>query len=231
MKEVKSLNKNKICFIACVNNDKIYKESLYYINNLNVPDGYKVEFAVIRNASSMTQGYNEAMAKSDAKYKVYMHQDVFIINKNFILDMMDIFRSDDRIGLLGLAGANKLSPNCIWWESKEKRGRVYDTHCGNMGIISFGEPNAQINDVKVVDGILMATQYDVHFRSDIFDGWHFYDISQSMEFIRQGYRVVVPTPEKPWCIHDCKITKIGIDYEHYRKIFINEYSKDLLYDK
>lgn len=32
------------------------------------------------------------MRESDDKYKVYLHQDTFIINKNFIYDIIDIFK-------------------------------------------------------------------------------------------------------------------------------------------
>ena len=36
----------------------------------------------------MTSGYNNAMKKTDAKYKVYLHQDVFILNHNFLMDIL-----------------------------------------------------------------------------------------------------------------------------------------------
>ena len=70
----------------------------------------------------------------------------------------------------------------------------------------------------------MATQHDVPWREDLFQKWDFYDVSQSMEFRRRGYQVVVPYMEKPWCIHDDGI----LNLEHYygeMDIFREEYYK------
>ena len=85
---MKHMNEKKICFIICVNNDTYEQEQMRYLNRLIVPDGYEMEILSIREAKSMTSGYNEGMHASDAKYKVYMHQDVFIVNKNFIADLL-----------------------------------------------------------------------------------------------------------------------------------------------
>ena len=37
------MNDRKICFIACVNNDKYEQEMLKYINHLQIPEGYNIE--------------------------------------------------------------------------------------------------------------------------------------------------------------------------------------------
>ena len=78
-----TMDQNKICFIICVNDDLFFQECVNYIHWLEVPEGMEVEVLEIREAKSMTSGYNEGMSSSNAKYKVYMHQDVFIINKYF----------------------------------------------------------------------------------------------------------------------------------------------------
>lgn len=77
-------DKQKIAFIICVNDETEYEECRYYIEGLNVPDQYSVDIISIREAPFMTAGYNCAMRDSDAKYKVYLHQDVFIKEKDFI---------------------------------------------------------------------------------------------------------------------------------------------------
>lgn len=86
---------NKICFITCVNNERVYEESLIYIKNLNIPEGFVVEYRALRNQKSITSAYNFAMKDCDAKYKVYLHQDVFIINKNFIFDILEVFNNEN----------------------------------------------------------------------------------------------------------------------------------------
>ena len=47
----------------------------------------------------------------------------------------------------------------------------------------------------------MATQYDIPWREDLFQGFHFYDVSQSLEFQRAGYLIGIPNQANLWCIH------------------------------
>ena len=89
------MNNNMFCFIACVNNEVLYKESLLYISKLEIPKGYSIECCAVRNAGSITAGYNTAMTESDAKYKIYMHQDINILNKRFLIDLLEIFENDE----------------------------------------------------------------------------------------------------------------------------------------
>ncbi len=221
------MNENKICFISCVNDHQLYKESLYYINQLEIPEGYEIECIRVEDATSMTQGYNKAMKESDAKYKVYLHQDVYIINKSFIRDVLDVFNSNDEIGMLGMAGAKTIPTNGVWWESAHKYGEVYESHTGKMELLQFNKVTNNYEEVKVIDGLIMITQYDIPWREDIFDGWHFYDVSQSVEFTSKGYRVVIPEQDEIWCIHDCGILNVKNGYEHYRDVFLEEYSRKI----
>ena len=77
------VNDKKICFIACVNNERLWKECLVYIDRLIIPEGYKVDVLAVWDAKSIAAGYNEGMQASDAKYKIYLHQDVFITDLYF----------------------------------------------------------------------------------------------------------------------------------------------------
>ena len=73
------MDDKKICFIMCVNDAALMDEAIYYLNRLEVPEGYVTDLLTIEGAPSMAEGYNEGMRSSDAKYKIYLHQDVFII--------------------------------------------------------------------------------------------------------------------------------------------------------
>lgn len=46
--------------------------------------------------------------------------------------------------------------------------------------------------------------------------------SQSEEFLKAGYKIVVPYMDKPWCIHDEGFLNLD-RYEEFRKIFLEEY--------
>lgn len=221
------LDHKKICFITCVNDEQTYEEALLYIQQLNIPEDYSIEALCIRNAKSLSKGYNDALKKSDAKYKVYMHQDVFIINKNFIKDFIYIFENHKTIGMLGVAGTKTIPSSGIWWESPYKYGKVYDSHSGIMELLDFDRVKNEYEKIKAIDGLIMITQYDIPWREEIFDGWHFYDMSQSLEFQKAGYEVAVPKQDTPWCIHDCGIVNMQNNYGKYRNIFLSEYAKEL----
>lgn len=214
------MDDKKICFIMCCN-DELYKEEcLYYISKLDVPDGYRIDIKIIKDARSMTSGYNSAMRQSDAKYKIYLHQDTFLINSHILYEALNVFDQDERIGMLGVIGAPEFSGQSSMWKT-ERYGQVYDRHIKETSLI--GTPVEDIfMQVEVIDGLFMMTQYDVTWREDLFDKWDMYDASQSQEFIRHGYKVVVPRMEQPWCLHDCGFLNLK-NYAGERRKFLKEY--------
>ncbi len=221
------LNEKKICFIICVNDDLFFSECIRYINNLEKPSDMVIEIAEVRNAASMTSGYNEGLQSSDAKYKVYMHQDVFIRNKYFIFDILDIFRKDDNIGLIGLVGSPVLPSNAVMWYSE--RCSTIDAAPGEKGDESnrYRVEEDGYWEVEAVDGLLMATQYDIRWREDLFDGWDYYDISHCFEMKRQGYKIAVPGQQESWYIHDDKKVINLWNHNRYRHRFLEEYGSDM----
>lgn len=213
----------EICFIICTNNPLYATECIHYINHLIVPEGYHIDILTVEDAKSMTSGYNEAMQCSKAKYKVYLHHDTFIVYPHFIEDLLRIFQSDATVGMVGVVGVPKMPENGIMWDV-DRYGMTYEQHVYETVLLS--NPCRQpLEKVEAVDGLLMATQYDFPWREDLFDKWDFYDCSQSMEFIRHGYQVVVPRMEVPWCVHDCGFINLD-NYDEERRKFVAEYLTD-----
>ncbi|SFL51334.1 Glycosyltransferase like family protein [Lachnospiraceae bacterium KH1T2] len=214
----------KICFIACVNNDLMMNECCLYIDRLFIPDGWSVEVIRIKEASSMAEGYNAAMNATDADIKVYLHQDVFIINRHFLENIIKIFESDPKIGIIGMAGVQKL-PKCgVMWRGKY-RGSIYmpmEERYEEQG----PDEVSSVLKAACVDGFCMATSKNVYWREDFFKGFDFYDISESFEYRRKGYRVVIPEQSAAWCVHDDGKLLTLFEYNKNRKIFLNEYGKD-----
>lgn len=183
-----------------------------------------VEKIIITDAKSMTEGYNRAMRQSDAKYKVYLHQDTFIVNPEFMMDIITIFEQDAGIGMIGMIGKEKMPKSGIMWDDYQRVGTLYEHHNYEVSVINEIKIPDQVDYVPVeaIDGFTMITQYDVPWREDLFDKWDFYDASQSMEFIRAGYLVVVPNMKEPWCLHDCGMISMD-DYETERLKYVKEY--------
>lgn len=217
------MNDKKIAFIICVNNELYFEECVWYIERLYIPEGYETDVIGITEAEDMTVAYNAAMESSDAKYKVYMHQDVFIYHRGFIADILKLFQSDAELGLLGVVGGVNLPQDAVIW-SEWNRGSVYA--CSNKDVLTIRynkEKKDNYVEAEAVDGMLMVTQYDIRWREDLELGWDFYDISQSLEFRRKGYKVGIPFQEKPWCMHDCGYSKLS-GYDTAREKILAEYT-------
>lgn len=223
----KILDPNTFCFILCSNNKTYLEECLYYISLLHVPEGYCVDIISIPDATSMTSGYNEAMAASNAKYKIYLHQDVFILYSDFLQAILDIFQYDSTIGMIGMVGTVNLPCGAVMWFGP-REGQLYGLHQPAYEYTSYHYHLSEgLHVAEAIDGLMMITSVDLPWREDKFDGWDFYDISQSLEFRKAGYKIVVPEQSNPWCMHDDEILNLA-RYNHYRKICIMEYPEVFL---
>lgn len=215
-------DKHKICFILCTNDEQQLQECMMYISLLHVPEGYQTDVITVTDASSMTSGYNEAMRASDAKYKIYLHQDTFIVEHYFLDFLLKLFKRDSKIGMIGIVGTEKLSKDGVMW---------HEQRCGNFycleelakdGFDNIVHLKRGHKEVEAIDGLLMATQYDLPWREDIFKGFDFYDISQCMEFRRAGYKIAVPAQKTNWVIHVCGAPTFW-HYNENREILLQEY--------
>ena len=222
MKE--KINEKKIAFIICANNEQYLEECVWYIEQLIIPSQYEIDIISIGDADSIAEAYNAAMESSDAKYKVYLHQDVFIYNTNFIAELINIFQMHEGLGLLGVLGGVNLPQNAVVWNAWN-RGWTYACNNKKGLLVTTGYSiTTDYVEVEAVDGMLMATQYDIPWREDLKLGWDFYDVSQALEFRRRGYRVGVARQESPWCMHDCGYSKLS-KYDEARKRFLMEYKE------
>lgn len=225
--ELKKVSHATIAFITCVNNEELYREARRYMEALTLPEGMKAEYIPVRGASSMCQGYNQGVAQTQAKYKVYVHQDALIVNQNFVFDLLKIFQ-DSSVGAVGVIGARRLPASGIWWDAMRSYGRVLHA-CEPECIVETAcmEPPEPWLEVEAVDGLMIATQMDIPWQEQLFDGWHFYDISMCKDLQRQGYKVVVPHQQRCWCIHCPKEKPLDPAYKIYQKRFLAEYGGEL----
>ncbi|APC41618.1 glycosyltransferase family protein [Clostridium estertheticum] len=215
------MNSNKIAFISFVLNKKQYKKCVSNINNLEVPLGFELQVISISDTDSYAEAYNRGVKLTDAKYKVFLHSNTYIVNKSFIADVLNIFIDNNNIGLIGVVGAKRLPDSGLWWEDVGKVGEVCISRSGSIELLKFNNIIEKYDVVEAIDGLIMVTQNDIPWREDIFDGLHFYDISECMEFKKSGLKIVVPRQEKTWCIHDYGTED---SLEEQGKKFLKEYS-------
>ena len=220
------LNYNEIALIIYGTRENISLELAESLWNLEVPDGYSLDILYYRESvsegTSKFSVYDLVMRESNAKYKIYLDENVVITNGNFVSDLLKIFQSDETIGIIGISGAIELSTHGISLYSSRRCGKSF---IGEQKILNdWGGNNENYKEVDIVDGFLFATQYDVYWRHDLFKDDFFGFTAQCVEFKKMGYKTVVANQKEPWIW--VKLSDFSFD-ETGRRNFLEKYSADI----
>lgn len=225
------MNEKKICIIICTNNEIKLSECIHYLNHVIIPDGYELNFLAIEEAKSIVDGYNEGMTSSDAKYKIYMHQDTLILNKNILLDLLSIFESDKTIGMIGMTGYKTISEDGMMWHAPDRVGNPYvpskASEYPSLQNYRYDLKKDGVSLAALVDGFFLATCVDLEWKTGNIKGWDFYDAYKSIQMLENGYKVVVPNQLHPWCLHDDGFVLYLKNYNTPRLQFISDYAEYL----
>ena len=196
------LDENKILFVVQKQSEDNYKACMQSIQDLEIPEGKETKtctWSLTKTDASYSQLYNAVISKNNAKYKIYLPDTTCFVNEKALFDILKIMESDYEIGMLGICGAKSLPVSGIWQEAEQKIGSLYTLQAdGNVSEIKYDLPKAEYEEVQSISTVLVATQYDLPWR-DVANG-DLCAAAQSLEFIRQGYRVVVPAQKQAWCL-------------------------------
>ncbi len=209
------LDPSKIVFITCVNVEGLYSRCRKYLEEIEIPEGITVEIKEIRGAKGMASAYNQIIRESDAKYKVYLHQDTFVLNRRIVSDIISFFKQYPQIGMIGQVGGSKLPRGGIWFENGlHSFGKIWEYRSAGVKLpfltgfnrrrfrmVRFRPVKRPYQPVLVIDGLFMATQYDLFWREELYDSFLYYEGPHSLEFIKHGYQVAVPYQKEPWVMH------------------------------
>lgn len=196
------LDENKILFVVQRQNEDNYTACIQSIRDLEIPDGKETEictWSLTKTDASYSQLYNAVIAKNNAKYKIYLPDTTCFVYEKALLDMLKIMESDCEIGMLGVCGAKSLPVSGIWQEAEQKIGRLYALHAdGNVSETKYDASEAEYEEVQSISSVIVATQHDLVWK-DVANGG-LCSTAQSLEFIRQGYKVIVPAQAQTWCL-------------------------------
>ena len=191
-----------------------------YIDALDIPNGYEAELIEVRSDGNVADAYQRAMEQSDAKYKVYLAAGSILLRLNFFAEMLRVFE-EPAIGIMGIVGTAQLSTSGELGASPMLKGRLlYTDDTAFHGAVVEGATE----EVMAVSSDLIATQYDIPWRSDLFHSNCFFAEAQCIEFRRKGYRTVVPQQDAPWLL--TRKRAYAAD-EESRNMFLDTYSKDV----
>ena len=222
------MNKKKIAIIINVQDEKKYQECFMYLENLIVPNDFGIEFIPIINVGSVAEAYQKGMNLSDAKYKVYLKDTVRIICKNILQIMLERFKVNDELAMLGMVGIKQCPTHGDWWLAKEKYGQVYLMDSDKLSKLDYGF--GDVNEVDLLLDTVLMTQVDFSWRADIFELPYFYDFARSIENKRCGYKNAVIRLDLPGCIIENSLQPV-FDKELPREMFIYDEAKERFLDE
>ena len=217
----KQLDEKKIAVIVYVQDEADYKICAESLRELSCPEGYGIEMIPVAKVENRGKAYQEGMERSDAKYKVYIDSSAWIVNENLLAEMIDIFSRHPEIGILGLSGTEIIPPNAPFWVSPKRLGKWSDKNGTEHEFGAFDEP---FREVQALDMYFLMTQYDVPWRTDLFNDDLYLCAAQSVEFKRQGYKACVVHQDDTWLAYTRENASIALSLDD---VFLDEYSKDI----
>ena len=218
--------KRKIAFIFLTNDSLYADECVEYLDRLSVPEGWDTEILEIWDAPGMAAGYNFGRDETDAAIRIYLHQDTFLIEKKLLHRLIGGFEGMGKPGMIGIFGSLTMDSRALWYKN------AYEDSALNLyqdAVLTFLYPKTEENgprllDGAMLDGVFLAENASIPWREDLFDGWHFYDISRSLEMKKAGFQTAFLVDKTPWALHETTMRRDKEDrYEYYRKIFLENY--------
>lgn len=167
--------------------------------NINKTIGCEYELIVVDNSdnkNSIFEAYNLGIDNGIGEYFCFIHDDILFHTKGWGNTITSIFQLDDKIGLIGVAGAKvKTKMPSGWWNCPDSLYEVNILqHLSNSEIEKweYGQQDELVSEVVVIDGIFMVMKSSngVFFDNDL-KGFHNYDLNISIEHVVRGFKVVV----------------------------------------
>lgn len=215
------MDEKKIALIIYGESENISGDAIKSAERLSVPDGYSVEIIPVAGENK-SEILNAAMKKSDAKFKIYIDEKISCKQNNLLADVIRIFKSDEKIGVIGTSGAIRLSTHGDCFTSAKRCGKILSGK--KKDLTDWGNVEKNFCEVEAADGFFLATQHDISRREDICRKSSFGDTSLCLEFRRAGYKIVVVRQKKAWL--ELREKNFAID-ETEQAEFLSEYSGEI----
>jgi len=127
-----------------------------------------------------------------------VHEDVKLLDPNFVEKVELVFKEKQDIGLLGFVGTSELPTSLAWWQapSEKLRGHVIQEIAGHEKHLVKGSIG-YFDDLVAVDGLCffmrsrIFTDHNFTFDEKNFFGYDFYDIDTCLSVLEMGFKIAV----------------------------------------
>lgn len=210
--------------------------------NITATIGCEYELIIIDNSEnkySIFEAYNKGIEQSKSEILCFIHDDILFHSENWGTKLIEIFNSDNKIGLIGVAGSKaKTKAPSGWWNSPHKLKQVniiQHIETGEVERWEYGLENTLLTEVVAIDGVFMAARRDKNISFDTsLKGFHNYDLNISVEYKTKGYKVVVTKEIEIEHFSSGNINKAWYEatqkfhdkYSHYLPLVTNDLNKN-----
>jgi hypothetical protein len=178
-----------------------YQENFFqkFSSSLKKTIGVPYELIKIANNNkySLTEAYNLGALESKFEILCFLHEDIEFNTEDWGKYVVDIFKNNSNIKLLGLAGSKIKSYLPTGWVSGiSDFDRINILHVNKDGFESFSSKDkclTPLESIKVIDGVFICTSrivYDEFKFDESIKGFHLYDIDFSLR-ITQKYQAAI----------------------------------------
>jgi hypothetical protein len=216
-----------------------YKKDLFNQLRTNIENTIGVDYEIIKidnpNLMGICEAYNLGTSKSKYEIILFCHEDLIFRSKNWGKEILSLFETDSKIGLIGLAGCKVKSYVASGWHTKEDKFLAYNfiqSDHNNQRERSIHININKTTEVACIDGFFMASKKDVilknPFDSYLLKGFHGYDLDISLALSQKNKIVIshvikvehlsLGRPDKNW-FQD--ILKVNDKYRKVLPIYTN----------
>ena len=211
------VNEKKIAVLVRKSHEAQYAVCMESLQAMKWPAGYEVEVFALEAEKPYAAEANAVLAKTDAKYKIYINDDLCLVSPQAVEELLDIFR-DETVGMVGFLGSRSLPVSGNLLESAYKWGAVYVPMENDLTETRFGEATeGESAAVRFLAPSFFATQADLSW-NEAYGKQYYAVLAHCQAFEGEGRRIVVPLPQNVWCAYQIKNISFDAD-EADREIF------------
>lgn len=174
-------------FIIFYKEEQCLNRCISCINDFEIPQGVSLDVLGVSEGESVSEAYDFAMNESEADYKVYVRENVYIVNRHFLSDMIAYMEANPDVAMAGPVGG-------------EKQGRFIEWTKGKINIVNSVRADSFAKGEGTADyllGELLVTRTDISWKTDR-EQW--FDIRHCERLREEGFRLGVFPQSEPWCV-------------------------------
>lgn len=218
-------NEKKFAFLVRKSNEALYDSCLKSLQSLRLPAGYEAELFTLTAEAPYAAQANRALALSDAKYKIYINDDLRLVYAHLLADLPAIFENES-IGMVGALGSRSLPTDGNVLGADDKQGAVYVPAKTRLSELRFGEgAGASAQEAVPVRFVLpsfFATQEDLPWDESC-ETQYYAVLAQCRGFEKAGRRIVVPLPQSIWCAYQSQNISFDAADDDHERFFARYY--------